>query len=112
MQVDVSPLITVFPSGIAFHAVQGESVYRAAWRAGYYWPNSCNAAGSCLDCRMHVTETENLTPADPREIRLLKYVCDEKDLGHTRLACQAGVTGDVQVTKDGVRPVKEIFPDW
>jgi ferredoxin, 2Fe-2S len=73
-----------------------ETVLDAARRADAPIGNSCGSVGVCGRCRVRVLAgAENLTAPTTIEIRVATrngFAADE------RLACQAVVTGDVEVT--------------
>jgi ferredoxin len=90
MQVNFTPL------GTATEARPDETVLDAARRADAPIGNSCGSVGVCGRCRVVVLAgAENLSPPTTIEIRVAAqrgFADDE------RLACQAVVTGDVEVT--------------
>jgi ferredoxin len=71
-------------------------VLDAARRAGAPIGNSCGSVGVCGRCRIRVLAgAENLSPPTTIELRVSSqrgFVADE------RLACQAVVMGDVEIT--------------
>ncbi len=100
------PLVTVRPKGLEFTAEDGQTVMAAALAAGYRWPTVCGGQGDCLVCHVEVLEhPDHLSEASDEEARSLRdLVGGPGGRGeHVRLACQAGVLGDVVVLKRGVR---------
>lgn len=82
----------------------------AAHEAGYYWPTTCGGQGICTSCACNVEEgTQHLDEMGRSERRTLSEERGEAALrsGRLRLACQARLSGDVVVTKRGVRPANE-----
>ena len=90
MRVNFSPL------GTHAEARSNETVLDAARRANAPIGNSCGSVGVCGRCRVRVLAgAENLTAPTTIEIRVATqqgFATDE------RLACQAVVSGDVEVT--------------
>ncbi|WP_194818219.1 2Fe-2S iron-sulfur cluster-binding protein [Nocardia sp. XZ_19_385] len=100
--------VTVRPAGIEFTAAPGETVMAAALAAGYRWPTICGGLGDCLVCHIEVLEhAERLSEAAESETRAVKELRARSGCP-VRLACQAGVHGDVVVFKRGVRMRKRI----
>ena len=100
------PIVTVKPSGITFPAAQGQTVMAAALAAGLRWPTVCGGNGDCLVCHVTVLAgVEHLVEPSAAEAQAVHNL--KGDRGgrgeHVRLACQAGVLGDVVVEKRGVR---------
>ena len=99
--------IRIEPSGIEVLARQGESVMAAARRHGLEWPTVCGGNGTCRTCYLIVVRgDEHLLPPGPGEQEAITEI--GRSFGRRderiRLACQATVTGDVVVSKYGVRP--------
>ena len=93
------------PADIRLEPEPGESVFAAAGRAGYRWPTVCGGQGTCRTCVMVVESgRENCSVIEDLEAEGLDALKEAKD-GQYRLACQTRVTGDVTVTKRGVRRV-------
>lgn len=90
MRVNFTPL------GTHAEARPNETVLDAARRADAPVGNSCGSVGVCARCRVRVLAgAENLTAQTSIEIRVATqqgFAADE------RLACQAVVSGDVEVT--------------
>jgi 2Fe-2S ferredoxin len=103
--VDV-PTVTVAPSGITFEAAPGQTVMAAAVAAGLRWPTVCGGNGDCLVCHVGVLAgAQHLAEPSAAETQAVRNLRgDRGGRGeHVRLACQAGVLGDVVVEKRGVR---------
>ncbi len=84
------------PLGTAADAKPDETILDAARRADAPLGNSCGSVGVCARCRVRVVSgAENLSAPTTIEIRVASqrgFANDE------RLACQAVVRGDVEVT--------------
>jgi len=96
--------VRVRPGNFDLDVRTGQTLIEAAWGAGYYWPTICHGLGSCLQCFVVIeTGAENLVPAEDWENVQLAGIAEFVE-GDLRLACQLRVTGDVVVTRPGVRP--------
>lgn len=88
--------VTFTPLGTCADAKPDETVLDAARRAGAPLGNSCGSVGVCGRCRVRVLSgAEALSPPTRIEVRIASqrgFADDE------RLACQAVVGGDVEVT--------------
>ncbi len=88
--------VSFTPLGTSAEARLNETVLDAARRAGAPIGNSCGSVGVCGRCRVRVLAgAETLSPPTTIEIRVATqrgFASDE------RLACQAVVGGDVEVT--------------
>jgi ferredoxin, 2Fe-2S len=84
------------PLGTAADTKPDETILDAARRADAPLGNSCGSVGVCARCRVRVVSgAENLSAPTTIEIRVASqrgFASDE------RLACQAVVSGDVEVT--------------
>ena len=103
--------IRIEPSGIEVTAVEGESVMAAVRRHGLHWPTVCGGNGTCLTCYLVVVDGgEHFLPAGPAEEKAITEIT--RSFGHRgepiRLACQANISGNVVVSKYGVRPAAEL----
>jgi ferredoxin len=89
-------LVKFTPLGTAAEARPDETVLDTARRAGAPIGNSCGSVGVCARCRIRVLAgAEHLSPPTTIEIR----VSAQRGLSaDERLACQAVVTGPVEVT--------------
>ena len=102
--------IRIEPSGLEVLAAEGESVMAAARRHGLRWPTVCGGLGTCRTCYLVVVDgAEHFSPAGPGEAEAITEIT--RTFGRraepVRLACQANVSGDVVVSKYGVRPRAE-----
>ncbi len=89
-------LVNFTPLGTSAEALANETVLDAARRADAPLGNSCGSVGVCGRCRVRVLAgAENLSPPTLIEIRVSAQRGFEPD---ERLACQAVVMGDVEVT--------------
>lgn len=73
---------------------QGVSLLEAARHAGISIRTRCGGKAGCLMCKVQVDTPHGLTTMKPNEERKLGSL---KDQGY-RLACQAGVIGNVTVS--------------
>jgi ferredoxin len=97
--------VLVQPANVRLDPEPGETVFRAAARQGYRWPTICGGNGTCRTCLMIVEDgRENCSSIGDLEAEGLDALKEPKD-GVRRLACQTCVTGDVVVTKRGVKPL-------
>jgi ferredoxin len=89
-------LVNFTPLGTSAEALANETVLDAARRADAPIGNSCGSVGVCGRCRVVVLAgAENLSPPTMIELRVAAqrgFAADE------RLACQAVVLGNVEVT--------------
>lgn len=91
-----STVVSFTPLGRSAEAKPNESVLDVARRAGVPLGNSCGGVGVCARCRVRVISgAENLTAPTAVETRFGTARGFEED---ERMACQAVVTGDVEVT--------------
>ena len=102
--------IRIEPSGLEVTAGEGESVMAAARRHGLYWPTVCGGQGTCRTCYLVVVDgAEHFATAGPGEAEAITELT--RAFGEraepVRLACQASISGDVVVSKYGVRPRPE-----
>jgi len=78
------------PLGRSAEAKNDETILDVARRAGAPLGNSCGGIGICARCKVRVvTGAENLTPPT---------ACERSLPPGERLACQAVVRGEVEVT--------------
>jgi ferredoxin len=91
-----SRIVTFTPLGRSAAANPDETLLDVARRAGAPLGNSCGAIGICARCRVRViTGAENLSPPTTIELR----VSEQRGFnGDERLACQAVVCGDAEIT--------------
>lgn len=88
--------VTFTPLGTTAETKPNETVLDAARRAGAPIGNSCGSVGVCGRCRVRVLAgAENLSMPTMIELRVATQRGFEDD---ERLACQAVVLGDVEVT--------------
>jgi 2Fe-2S ferredoxin len=89
-------LVTFIPLGRAAEAKPNETILDAARRAAVPIGNSCGGVGVCARCRVRVVAgRENLSPPTSIELRVggaRGFAAEE------RMACQACVVGDCEVT--------------
>lgn len=79
----------------------------AAHDAGLFWPTTCGGQGICTTCTCVVDAgADSLDQMGRSELKTLAADLSEATIRarRLRLACQARVSGDVTVTKRGVRP--------
>jgi len=91
-----SRIVTFTPLGRSASANPDETLLDVARRAGAPLGNSCGGIGICARCRVRVvTGADNLSPPTTIELR----VSGERGFnGDERLACQAVVGGDAEIT--------------
>lgn len=102
------PKVTIQPLDRAIEADDGVTIMEAAHAYDLYWPTTCGGQGICTSCLCTIDAGgENLEPMGRSETRTLttelaiaEDVLRERGL---RLACQARLHGDIEVTKRGVR---------
>ena len=92
----MSRVVTFTPLGTTAEARENETVLDAARRAGAPLGNSCGGIGICARCRVRVVAgAENLASPTSVELRVSR----ERGLASDeRLACQAVVVGECEVT--------------
>lgn len=99
----------VEPVGCEIEVRCGETLIKAAWRAGYSWPTSCYGMGRCIACQCEVLEGLHLlSERTEAEIQLLGDLhrrVRRAGPRRIRLACQVEIRGDVIVRKTGVKVV-------
>jgi 2Fe-2S ferredoxin len=94
-------VVRVEPVGIELRVARNETLFDAAWRAGYRWPTICFGQAQCTAC--HVTLLaggEHASPVAPPEQAALARLCRRlrrDDDTVLRLACQLRVSGDATV---------------
>jgi ferredoxin len=103
---DPSWRVRVDPHGFEFDCRDGDNVMAAATRAGYVWPTACGGTEHCAVCWTKVLDgLGHLDDPSPVEVGPLQTLAARRRHGDSvRLACQAGVRGDLVVHKSGVRP--------
>ena len=88
--------VTFTPLGGAAEARPNETILDAARRAGAPIGNSCGGVGVCARCRVRILAgSENLSPATSIELRV---GAARGFIEGERMACQAVVGGDCEVT--------------
>ena len=98
--------VAAFLLSDASQYVTGQTVMAAAVAAGLRWPTVCGGNGDCLVCHVGVLAgAQHLAEPSAAETQAVRNLRgDRGGRGeHVRLACQAGVLGDVVVEKRGVR---------
>lgn len=86
--------MTFTPLGLAASARADETLLDLARRAGAPLGNACGGVGVCTRCRVRVLSgAENLSPRTSIETRFSRDFA-----GDERMACQAVVTGDCEIT--------------
>ena len=88
--------VTFTPLSKSADAKANETVLDVARRAGAPIGNSCGATGICGRCRIRVVDgAAHLSPMTAIESQTLTRIGFD---GNERLACQAAVFGDCEVT--------------
>ena len=91
-----SKVVTFTPLAREAAAKSDESILDVARRADVPLGNSCGGVGVCARCRVRVLSgRENLTAPTAVEVRFATARGFDED---ERMACQAVVLGDVEVT--------------
>lgn len=100
------PKVHLLPLDVTIEAPDGATIMDAARSAGYYWPATCGGEARCTTCLCEVQEgVERLSPMGKNERRAIVAERGDGALARPlRLACQARVSGDVRIYKEGVRP--------
>jgi 2Fe-2S ferredoxin len=104
--------VHVTSSNVDLETNDGETVYGAAIRSGYFWPTSCNGVGTCLICWTLIEDgAENLAPAGEWEQQQIDHLMTfvKSEGKPVRLACRVRPSADVVVKKSGVRKMSEMF---
>jgi ferredoxin len=92
----LSGIVSFVPLKKDATARANETVLDVARRAGVPLGNSCGGTGICARCSVRVLSgAENLTPPTAIEVRVAERRKLPRD---ERLACQAVVNGDCEVT--------------
>ena len=97
--------MSVTPIGVSFEAEDGDTLMRAAQRAGLSWPSVCQGQAQCGTCYAEIVSAA-VPPTSPlrTEQALLKVLPPAlRERGVMRLACQVKVHGPMQVRRVGVR---------
>jgi 2Fe-2S ferredoxin len=91
------PCVKIFPDDVCAEVRPGTTVLASASSVGVELMQSCGGIGACTSCRVAVLEgAHHLSPIGAAEAEQLR----ESGLLTThRLACQAGVFGDVSVER-------------
>jgi uncharacterized 2Fe-2S/4Fe-4S cluster protein (DUF4445 family) len=92
----VSVEVRFHPSGLRLRVEAGTRLLDAARRAGLPVASGCGAEGLCGRCGLHVLAgVLHLSAEEPAEAAAKRRNRIAPEL---RLACRAGVSGDVEVT--------------
>jgi ferredoxin len=91
------PRIRILPDQVEVQVRPGITLLKSAEQAGVEILHSCGGIGACTSCRVLIIEGRNrLTPIGQAEEEQLV----ESGLLHShRLACQAGILGDVVIER-------------
>jgi adenylate cyclase len=103
----VTAKITVRPGGSVFEVGPDESIMAAARRNGFRWPTVCGGNATCRTCVFTVNEgAEHQSAPNKLEAEAMTLLRrpSSRQADLVRLACQARTSGDLTVTKPGVRP--------
>lgn len=97
--------VRVEPAGVVLAVTEGETIMDAAARSGYHWPTLCHGDATCSICWMEVTAgAQHLSDIGASESETVDTLLARRGpAGRIRLACQARVSGEVTVRKNGVR---------
>ena len=100
------PKIRILPLDREVDAQAGQTIMAAAHDSGLYWPTTCGGQAICTTCLCRIEAgAENLDDIGRAELKTMTEERPEAMVrkNNLRLACQARVSGDVTVTKRGVR---------
>ena len=87
------PTITIFPEGVTCEIKAGTNLLAGSEQAGVELMHSCGGIGACTSCRVLILSGQgHLSPIGRAEEEQLR---ESGILKTHRLACQAGVFGDV-----------------
>lgn len=103
------PSVTLRPDDVSISVADGETVFGAAYRAGYAWPTACRGAAQCGTCHTVVLSGHEFTnPVRPDEAEILARL-PQPAVGTRRLACRLAPTGDLLLLQrlPAQRPPKE-----
>jgi len=90
----LSRVVSFTPLGRQAEAKDDETLLDVARRVGAPLANSCGGVGVCARCKVRVVAgAENLSPPTSIEVRFGKGFAEGE-----RMACQAVVGGDCEVT--------------
>src|SRR5262245_8801206 len=95
--------VRVEPAGVEVEVLVGETLFDAAWRAGYDWPTICGGQGRCTYCHVRIRPGDEdagaPAPAEDehRALRRVARRLYDGDLTGLRLACRLQPAGDVVV---------------
>lgn len=89
-------VVTFQPEGRKTAVTSGVTLLEAARKAGVMLPTRCGGKAGCLMCKVTVDQTEAAALKPPGEVERRKLGSSLES--GVRLACQAAVWGDVNVT--------------
>ena len=90
------PRVSFQPTGLTLLVPAGTTLLEAARRADLPIAQACSAAGLCSRCALHVIgSTAGLSAENNHEVAVKRRNRLDTEV---RLACQARVAGDVEVT--------------
>ena len=88
--------VTFLPMGVAFDALEGESVLDVALNNGVPIQHACGGFCACATCQVNVREGAScLSSMDGEENERLDMAEERKP--ESRLACQSKISGDIVV---------------
>jgi 2Fe-2S ferredoxin len=90
------PKVKFLPSGVEVNANAGDTLLDLALSSNVSIQHACGGFCACTTCHCEVLSgSENLEAPDSDELERLEVL--ENRTGHSRLACQSKVKGDVTV---------------
>ena len=90
------PKVKFLPSGIEADAKEGETLLDLALAHDVSIQHACGGFCACTTCHCEILEGfENLEKPDEDELERLEVL--EARTGHSRLACQSKIKGDLTV---------------
>ncbi len=90
------PKVKFLPSGTEVTANEGDTLLDLALGSNVSIQHACGGFCACTTCHCEILSGfENLIPPDADELERLEVI--ENRTGHSRLACQSKIKGDVTV---------------
>jgi 2Fe-2S ferredoxin len=109
MSTAAEATVRVQPAGHVFPVAPGETIMAAAQRAGFRWPTICGGKASCRTCVFTLVDgADRVAAPSSKEAEALALVRRPGSRAHAviRLACQTTTSGDLVISKPGVRPIR------
>jgi 2Fe-2S ferredoxin len=102
-------VVEVRPLGVRIRVADGETIFEAAWRNGYYWPTHCYGQAQCTFCCLEIESgaSHALQAEEEEQLVLERIRRIRASDAPFRLACRTKIKGDVVVKKDGVAKISQ-----